>query len=506
MGIANPWTHSQLPDGRYAVMSDPGITTYHTPDQYQSVLNKGLSAAGRAGLTTEQLVAINNEADRRRQQGENITGDDLFAQRARDMGLQSPFPEDHFAELLRAEAGNYRSTLDQQSKYVESQPSQAFGNFAKFALPAAALAGGIAFAHALFGAGTTGVAAGGSSGTGLGSIFSGFSGKAALGGALKGAAGGLAGGGDFSDILKGAALGGVTGGYGNALGSSLGLSEAGLSGFTGALTGASGGVASGNLKSALLGGVLGGAGGYVSAGGNVPLLGQKAGASLDQATGVAGLQGPTQGAGALGSITRAAGGLGLASGGGESGLTGGSMNKLGSLLKVGGALYSGRGEEDANEQIRQQLLSAQGRAEGVLSPYEQAGAGATQQLSQSLAGGFQPQDLTQDPGYQFRLQQGQEALNRQLAASGMSQSGAAMKAAQEYGQGLADQTYDDAYRRWLAQNSQLAGLSGQGQLAATGLGNIYRDSGGIEALTTAANRQNKNRMYSQVLSGLGGLF
>jgi len=64
--------------------------------------------------------------------------------------------------------------------------------------------------------------------------------------------------------------------------------------------------------------------------------------------------------------------------------------------------------------------------------------------SKGLAGG---QFDTTNPAYQFQLKQGQQALDRSSAARGMGASGAQMKAAQQFGQGLASQEYDKQYTR-----------------------------------------------------------
>ena len=61
-----------------------------------------------------------------------------------------------------------------------------------------------------------------------------------------------------------------------------------------------------------------------------------------------------------------------------------------------------------------------------------------------LAGGQFNQN---NPQYQFLLKQGQQALDRSAAARGMGYSGAQMKAAQQYGQDLASQQYDNEYNR-----------------------------------------------------------
>jgi hypothetical protein len=87
--------------------------------------------------------------------------------------------------------------------------------------------------------------------------------------------------------------------------------------------------------------------------------------------------------------------------------------------------------------------------------------------SKGLAGG---RFDTNNPAYQFQLKQGQQALDRSSAARGMGASGAQMKAAQEYGQGLASQQYDKEYNRASGEfgdyYNRLAGLSQGGQQAA----------------------------------------
>ena len=92
--------------------------------------------------------------------------------------------------------------------------------------------------------------------------------------------------------------------------------------------------------------------------------------------------------------------------------------------------------------------------------------------SKGLAGG---QFDTSNPAYQFQLKQGQQALDRSSAARGMGASGAQMKAAQEYGQGLASQQYDKEYNRASGEFgdyfNRLAGLAKGGEQAATALGN-----------------------------------
>ena len=60
---------------------------------------------------------------------------------------------------------------------------------------------------------------------------------------------------------------------------------------------------------------------------------------------------------------------------------------------------------------------------------------------------FDTEDLYDDPGYQWRLDQGNKAVERSAAAGGMLQSGKTLKGLQRWSQGLASQEYKDAYGR-----------------------------------------------------------
>lgn len=266
----------------------------------------------------------------------------------------------------------------------------------------------------------------------------------------------------------------VAPGIGTALGSTLG--SAALSGVGGAVGGGLGGaVSGGGLKGALTGAALGGAGGYITGGGMVPGLG-----SIGGATGAGGMGPITPGTGLLGGLGNAAG-LGAAAPnafgtGASTGLGG-----LAGVVRPAASIFSGVQQSRATDDAERRMLEAQGRATEAMQPYSQMGLQAQGQLMGNLQSGFDPSQLANDPGYQYRVQQGQQALDRSLAASGMSQSGAALKATQELGQGLAAQQYNDAYNQWLAQNQQLAGVGQMGMGAAGSLGNLYQQTGQIQA-------------------------
>jgi hypothetical protein len=91
----------------------------------------------------------------------------------------------------------------------------------------------------------------------------------------------------------------------------------------------------------------------------------------------------------------------------------------------------------------------------------------------SLMKDFSAADFTADPGYQFRLDQGQQALERNAAARGGLLSGAALKDANNYAQGQASQEWQAAYDRFKSNQASkanpLLSLAGSGQVASGAL-------------------------------------
>jgi hypothetical protein len=86
-----------------------------------------------------------------------------------------------------------------------------------------------------------------------------------------------------------------------------------------------------------------------------------------------------------------------------------------------------------------------------------------------LTRGFTPEQMEMDPGYGFRLREGERALERMQAARGNLLSGGAIKAGQRFGQDLASQEYMNAFNRAQAQLGTrlgaLGSLYGAGQAA-----------------------------------------
>lgn len=146
-------------------------------------------------------------------------------------------------------------------------------------------------------------------------------------------------------------------------------------------------------------------------------------------------------------------------------------------------------------------------AEAAQEPYYQQGTQGLSNLAQMAGTGFQfnEGDITMDPSYQFRLQEGQRAIQSGAAANGGLLSGAAQKALAKYGQTMASQEYANAYNR--AYNKALdtyqskvglnQALAGYGQNAANNISGYRSNLGTQSANVYGAQGQNLANMANQ---------
>lgn len=140
---------------------------------------------------------------------------------------------------------------------------------------------------------------------------------------------------------------------------------------------------------------------------------------------------------------------------------------------------------DAQTQANEQMIALQRemfqQQRKDLAPWREIGQQALTQLQSGIESGrFDPGSFEfhfeADPGYQFRMDQGIQALDRGAAARGRLQSGAQAQAITNYGQQLASQEYGNAFNRAMQQHgmeagrrsdqfNQLATIAGVGQTA-----------------------------------------
>ena len=119
---------------------------------------------------------------------------------------------------------------------------------------------------------------------------------------------------------------------------------------------------------------------------------------------------------------------------------------------------------DTAEAAAQGVTGAAGQANEFLQPYMQLGSQSAQTLAQMMAPGgdlnrnFTFQDMqAMDPGYQFRIDQANQALARSAAARGGALGGGALRAADQLTQNLASSEYGNAFNRFSQQASDRFG-------------------------------------------------
>ena len=143
------------------------------------------------------------------------------------------------------------------------------------------------------------------------------------------------------------------------------------------------------------------------------------------------------------------------------------------------------------------------------APFREVGLRALNKLEG--ASEYTPFGMAQfqaDPGYAFRFNQGQKALERSAAARGGLISGNTGGALQQFGQGLASQEYQNAFNRYQTERSArlnpLQSLAGVGQTSVNQLGAAGQNyaSGMGEAL--GAGAQARASGYMGTANAIGG--
>ena len=152
---------------------------------------------------------------------------------------------------------------------------------------------------------------------------------------------------------------------------------------------------------------------------------------------------------------------------------------------ISGSMQADAAENAANTQAQAARdanatqLDMFNRSADMQAPWRQAGSNALNQIQNQLSSAnwntpFDASMMQADPGYQFRMDQGQKALQRQLSAGGKYFSGGALKDMQGFTQGLASQEFGNAFNRFQTDRQNrlnpLMGLAGLGQTSASQVG------------------------------------
>ena len=186
----------------------------------------------------------------------------------------------------------------------------------------------------------------------------------------------------------------------------------------------------------------------------------------------------------------------------------------------------------ANEQamaLQRQMFDEQ---KAMSAPYREAGVTGQNRLMELLGLGpntgaagygkygrdFSMADYQADPGYAFRLSEGQKAIDRSAAARGGTQSGAALRAATRYGQDMGSQEYGAAYNRYQTnRTNQLQPLGNMATMGAnaatnnatqagqygTSAGNLMSQSGVNQGNALLAAQRSNNSAYGDIAKTIG---
>lgn len=179
------------------------------------------------------------------------------------------------------------------------------------------------------------------------------------------------------------------------------------------------------------------------------------------------------------------------------------------LLGSRSASQAASAQSDAAAQAAQLQREQFERQVELQKPFREAGVRALGKLEgASEYTPFGMQQFQQDPGYAFRLKEGQRALDQQAAARGGLISGNALRAAQRYGQEMGSQEYQNAFNRYQLERQAKLGplqtLAGVGQTSAQTLGAAGQQyaTGAGEALGAGAQARASGYMgQANVLAG-----
>jgi len=163
------------------------------------------------------------------------------------------------------------------------------------------------------------------------------------------------------------------------------------------------------------------------------------------------------------------------------------MGIISDVIGANGARKAANAQKAGIENAKKDINSGYDKAIGYQTPFIDAGKQTIGQLATGLQDGgefnrkYSISDFTADPGYAFRMQQGQQAVERGAAARGGALSGAAIKDTQRFGQDLASNEYQSAFNRYNTdlngRFSRLSSVAQMGQRGADNGSNLEADRG-----------------------------
>ena len=111
-----------------------------------------------------------------------------------------------------------------------------------------------------------------------------------------------------------------------------------------------------------------------------------------------------------------------------------------------------------------------------------------------------------DPGYAFRLDQGNKGITANAGTAGLLQSGDTLRGLETYGQDMSSQEYNNAFNRYLGEGQFKQGLADTGLQAAGGIaGTTNQGAANVGNITANTNNAAPGQTWADAVSGIGGM-
>ena len=136
-----------------------------------------------------------------------------------------------------------------------------------------------------------------------------------------------------------------------------------------------------------------------------------------------------------------------------------------------------------------------GEQKDLAQPYADMGTAAIPEYNQLRT---TPIDMTEDPSYQFGLNEGQKAIENSASARGMSLSGAQLKKLNRFGQDYGTTKYNEAFNRRQVNLDNLYRMIMGGQAAAAGQAATGGQMGSQVSNSINTAGQATSQMYSDI--------
>lgn len=167
---------------------------------------------------------------------------------------------------------------------------------------------------------------------------------------------------------------------------------------------------------------------------------------------------------------------------------------IGAASSIGAGLLSSNAIRDAADSSTDAQLYMFNQIRADQAPYRAAGQRSVSELEKMFLDGDYSGFET-SPGYQFRLDEGEKALNRAAASRGLLNSGPQMKALTRYGQDYASNELDTYANR-------LAALAGIGQTATQSTGSAGMTAAGNIGANALTAGQARGSAYENTASSI----